>query len=337
MKSFYGYKISNKIFYALIVLFLLILINIYRVLKALIFSDTNDERSIEEIKQSSFYYANLESISRVSYLIFFSILLHININQTKSKSIMFLISIILITIIILPVFPLLTFINLALYFMCNNKPIIDEKDMDKEFENNKQFEDKYNEIRSEFDSYVKKEDIRCFRETNQLLNNIDTLDKKNDYCWRTLYLKMGGIIDEKMKKEFPETVKLLESDQIYNAFFSILDPKIDIKPHYGYYKGYLRYHLGLIIPEENGERPYLTCGDEVYYWKEGKGVIFDDMFLHYVRNPTNKTRVVLYLDIKRNNLDPVTKNIVDIGNMLIDATPLTRLMINKQHKQSKLI
>ena len=143
---------------------------------------------------------------------------------------------------------------------------------------------------------------------------------------------MGGIIDEKMKK-FPETVKLLESDQIYNAFFSILDPKIDIKPHYGYYKGYLRYHLGLIIPEENGERPYLTCGDEVYYWKEIKGVIFDDMFLHYVRNPTNKTRVVLYLDIKRINLDPLTKNIVDVGNMLIDATPLTRLMINKQHKQ----
>jgi beta-hydroxylase len=221
--------------------------------------------------------------------------------------------------------------------MCNNKPIIDEKNMDKEFENNKQFEDKYNEIKREFDSYVEKKDIRCFRETNQLLNNIDTFDKKNDYCWRTLYLKMGGVIDEKMKKEFPETVKLLERDQIYNAFFSILDPKIDIKPHYGYYKGYLRYHLGLIIPEENGESPYLICGDEVYYWKEGKGVIFDDMFLHYVKNPTNKTRVVLYLDIKRNNLDPVTKKVVDLGNMLIDATPLTRLMINKQHKQSKLI
>ena len=61
------------------------------------------------------------------------------------------------------------------------------------------------------------------------------------------------------------------------------------------------------------------------------------MFLHYVRNPTNKTRVVLYLDIKRNNLDPVTKRLVDVGNILIDATPLTRLMINKQHKQSKLI
>ena len=30
-------------------------------------------------------------------------------------------------------FPLLSFINLALYFMCNNKSIIDEKDMDKEF------------------------------------------------------------------------------------------------------------------------------------------------------------------------------------------------------------
>jgi hypothetical protein len=28
---------------------------------------------------------------------------------------------------------------------------------------------------------------------------------------------------------------------------------------------------------------------------------------------------------------------VDVVNMLIDATPLTRLMINKQHKQSKLI
>lgn len=337
MKSFYGYKISNTIFYALIILFLLVLVNVYRVLKALLFSDTNDERSIEEIKKSLFYYANLEWISWVAYLFLFLILLHININQTKSKSIMYVLSVLIIFIILFPIFPLLSFINLALHFMCNNKPIIDEKDMDDEFAIHKEFEYKYNEIRSEFDSYVEKEDIRCFRETNHLLNNIDTLDKKNDYCWRTLYLKMGGIIDEKMKKEFPETVKLLESDQIHQAFFSILDPKIDIKPHYGYYKGYLRYHLGLIIPEENGKRPYLTCGDEVYYWKEGKGVIFDDMFLHYVRNPTNKTRVVLYLDIKRNNLDPVTKKVVDVGNILINATPLTRLMINKQHKQSKII
>ena len=44
MKSFYGYKISNSTFYALIILFLLILINIYRVFKALLFSESNDER-----------------------------------------------------------------------------------------------------------------------------------------------------------------------------------------------------------------------------------------------------------------------------------------------------
>ena len=38
---------------------------------------------------------------------------------------------------------------------------------------------------------------------------------------------------------------------LFQAFFSILEPGKSIPAHEGPYCGYLRYHLGLIVPEES--------------------------------------------------------------------------------------
>ena len=102
-------------------------------------------------------------------------------------------------------------------------------------------------------------------------------------------------------------------------FFSILFPGQYIKPHFGYYKGFLRYHLGFIIPKRNDETAEKPCWlrinndrennrnrdkssierGEKYYWKEGEGVIFDDTLLHDASNESNQIRVVLWIDIRR--------------------------------------
>lgn len=97
----------------------------------------------------------------------------------------------------------------------------------------------------------------------------------------------------------------------------------------------MRYHLGITIPEENGKKPYIVCGGEKYEWIEGKGVIFDDMFIHYVNNPTNKQRIVLYLDIKRNNLSDFQNYIVSLGNTYI-SNSYVNTVIKNQHVQTKI-
>ena len=143
-----------------------------------------------------------------------------------------------------------------------------------------------------------------------------------------------------MIKQFPNTIKLIEDEQIHNAFFSILDPGVEIPPHVGYYKGYLRYHMGIEIPNNNtgrtDDKAYIVCGDEKYIWKEKEGIVFDDMYLHYVKNPTNQRRVVLYLDVKRKSENPIITFINNIGIYLMENSILLKTFLKNQHNQNKI-
>jgi beta-hydroxylase len=193
-------------------------------------------------------------------------------------------------------------------------------------------------IISEFKNYTKNNKPECIRKTNpgfKIENN-----SNEDNCWRAVYLKKIGKIDNNMIRHFPNTIELLQDEQIHNAFFSILDPGVEIPPHVGYYKGYLRYHLGIIIPNNDTgkleDKAYIVCGDEKYIWKAGKGIVFDDMYMHYVKNPTDQTRVVLYLDIKRKSDNFFVNKINDIGIFLIESSLLINLFIKNQHGQNKI-
>ncbi len=134
--------------------------------------------------------------------------------------------------------------------------------------------------------------------------------------WKSFMLKSGRFIEENCARA-PETTKLLRQvSGLSTAFFSILEPHQHITPHFGYYKGFLRYHLGVKIPNDNTDR---TCwlrvnddpetnekrdrsriGDvEKYYWHEGEGVLFDDTYLHDAANESDDIRVVLFLDLRK--------------------------------------
>jgi beta-hydroxylase len=79
---------------------------------------------------------------------------------------------------------------------------------------------------------------------------------------------------------------------------SILSPGKHILDHRGPYKGVLRYHLGLIVPQD-AEACRIRVGEDVRHWQEGKSMIFDDTFNHEVWNDTDETRVVLFVDVLR--------------------------------------
>jgi beta-hydroxylase len=66
-------------------------------------------------------------------------------------------------------------------------------------------------------------------------------------------LKSGRFIEENCALA-PKTAAILRRAPIVsNAFLSILEPHQYITPHFGYYKGFVRYHLGVIIPNDNAD------------------------------------------------------------------------------------
>jgi len=134
--------------------------------------------------------------------------------------------------------------------------------------------------------------------------------------WKSFMFKSGEFIGSNCALA-PRTTALLKDIRgLYTAFFSILDPNQYITPHFGYYKGFLRYHLGVLIPDNNAgnkcwlrinadrednlrrDRSLIETGER-YYWREGEGVIFDDTYLHDASNESDAVRVVLWLDIRR--------------------------------------
>ena len=126
---------------------------------------------------------------------------------------------------------------------------------------------------------------------------------KNESDWNKLYIKFySDKIDPLAKKLCPKTCKIIE--QIPNlklAFISVLAPNAKIIPHHGIYKGVLRFHLGLSTP--NSPNCFISVNNQIYYWKDGEGIIFDDTFEHYVENNTDKNRIILFCDFNR----PLTK------------------------------
>jgi len=73
----------------------------------------------------------------------------------------------------------------------------------------------------------------------------------NDNQWKTFFLYGFGHKAEANCARCPETTQLVESiPGMKTAFFSILAPGKHIPPHRGPYKGVMRYHLGLKVPEQ---------------------------------------------------------------------------------------
>jgi beta-hydroxylase len=120
-----------------------------------------------------------------------------------------------------------------------------------------------------------------------------------DNRWKTYFFYAYGIKADKNCQRCPQTTELIEQiPGMKTAFFSILLPHKHIPEHRGPYKGVLRYHLALKVPQA-AENCGIKVGGEVRHWQEGKSLIFDDTFPHQAWNDTEEIRVVLFLDIVR--------------------------------------
>jgi aspartyl/asparaginyl beta-hydroxylase (cupin superfamily) len=116
--------------------------------------------------------------------------------------------------------------------------------------------------------------------------------------WKVFMLYAMGAKPEANRQQCPKTVALLDKvPHLFQAFFSILEPGKSVPAHNGPFPGYIRYHLGLIVPATNP--PKIRVKDQMYTWREGESVLFDDTWNHEVYNQSDGPRVILLVDIMR--------------------------------------
>jgi aspartyl/asparaginyl beta-hydroxylase (cupin superfamily) len=114
-------------------------------------------------------------------------------------------------------------------------------------------------------------------------------------------VKTYGFWHKQNSKLCPKIVELFKPfKDVSSISISFLSPGKHIPPHNGPYKGILRYQLAISVPK-NGNCQ-LFVDNKSYSWTEGKGVMFDDTYVHEVRNETDETRIAVLLDLRRKNM-----------------------------------
>jgi len=117
--------------------------------------------------------------------------------------------------------------------------------------------------------------------------------------WKVFVFRAYGTRFSANCRRCPETARLLDAvPGLEVAFFSVLEPGAHLAAHRGAYKGLIRTHLGLVVPEPR-ERVRMNVGSQTIVWEEGRAVTFDDTYRHEVWNDTEGVRVVLLIDTPR--------------------------------------
>ena len=207
--------------------------------------------------------------------------------------------------------------------------------LDKEiyFPDHKILEDNFKQIQEECSQILKtyNQNIPEFKDIDE---NQSTICKQGK--WRMFMLRLfnKNLPNSSLT---PNTIKLINKcSNIRNAFFSILEPNSYLPPHHGEHYSIFRYHLPLLVP--NPDLCKLTVNNKEKEWKEGEGFMFDDTFMHSATNNSNSPRVILFLDIERNDMNLLAKLIDFLINELIKYHPKYKEAILKSEpKQQSLL
>lgn len=116
--------------------------------------------------------------------------------------------------------------------------------------------------------------------------------------WKMFVFRMYGMDVAPNREQCPKTAAVLdEIPGLLLAMFSVLEPGTRLPGHVGLFKGVLRCHLGVRVPE--GQDCAIRVGGQTHYWEEGRAFVFDDTYWHSAWNEGSESRVVLLLDFER--------------------------------------
>ncbi|WP_034292382.1 lipid A hydroxylase LpxO [Herbaspirillum sp. RV1423] len=116
--------------------------------------------------------------------------------------------------------------------------------------------------------------------------------------WKRFYLKWYDASHPSAEQFCPKTVEILRKIPcVKAAMFAELAPGGTLNPHRDPYAGSLRYHLGLVTP--NDDRCFIEVDGQRYSWRDGKSVVFDETFIHWAQNGADTNRIILFCDVER--------------------------------------
>jgi beta-hydroxylase len=116
--------------------------------------------------------------------------------------------------------------------------------------------------------------------------------------WKRFYLKWYDAAHPSAERLCPKTAALLRTiPSVKAAMFAQLPPGGKLNQHRDPFAGSLRYHLGLVTP--NNDRCFISVDGQRYFWRDGEGIIFDETFIHWARNDSDVNRIILFCDIER--------------------------------------
>ncbi|MFC3107666.1 lipid A hydroxylase LpxO [Undibacterium arcticum] len=116
--------------------------------------------------------------------------------------------------------------------------------------------------------------------------------------WKRFYLKWYDASHPSAEELCPKTVALLRQlPSVKAAMFAELGPDGKLNPHRDPFAGSLRYHLGLVTP--NDDKCFIEVDGQRYSWRDGQAVVFDETFIHWAHNGSDSNRIILFCDIER--------------------------------------
>lgn len=174
-------------------------------------------------------------------------------------------------------------------------------------------------IRQELDTVlVRKGELPAFHEISSEVRSISS-----DSNWKTYFLCGYGIKSQEAIRQCPQTWRILQKiPGLKSAMFSIFEPGKHLPPHRGPYNGVLRFHLGLIVPDQP-DKIGIRIADQVRHWREGEALIFDDAYEHEAWNHSDSVRVVLFVDFEKPLRFPASLTNRAVLNMAV-FTPFIR-------------
>lgn len=138
--------------------------------------------------------------------------------------------------------------------------------------------------------------------------------------WRVFVMKGYGVRLKKNLARCPFTARLLdETPEAVSAIFAFLAPGKHIPRHRGPFRGILRFHLMLSMPnDENGVPACELNVDGVpHKLADGESLLWDDTYPHEVWNRSDKVRIALLLDVWRKDMPA---DMAALSHVILTAT-----------------
>ena len=118
------------------------------------------------------------------------------------------------------------------------------------------------------------------------------------YGWSKYYLNWYGYTHESAKRSCPKTLEILKSiPSVNGALFSLLPAGSQLTRHLDPAACSLRYHLGLATP--NSDKAFINVDGKSHSWRDGKGFLFDETYIHYAKNNSDDFRLILMCEVER--------------------------------------